>query len=88
LYNTTFWTLVLKGGLTTAEAEKRLLVSIRAERPVLCTDEWKGTVSSDKNEILFSEFGINYNNESDIFKKGSVLCRDVRRRRADAMTNS
>jgi tRNA(His) guanylyltransferase len=29
-------------------------------------------VSSDKNEILFSEFGINYNNELPQFRKGSV----------------
>lgn len=57
LYNTTFWTLVLKGGLTTQEAEQRLC----------------GTLSSDKNEILFSEFGINYNNESEMFKKGTTL---------------
>jgi tRNA(His) guanylyltransferase len=37
----------------------------------------KGTVSSDKNEILFSQFGINYNNEAEMFKKGSALFRDV-----------
>ncbi|KAI9682835.1 MAG: tRNA-His guanylyltransferase [Bathelium mastoideum] len=36
----------------------------------------QGTVSSDKNEILFSRFGINYNNEPEMFKKGSVLYRD------------
>jgi tRNA(His) guanylyltransferase len=40
--------------------------------------ELSGTFSKDKNEILFSRFGINYNNEPDIFKKGSVLYRDVR----------
>ncbi len=60
LYNTTFWTLVLKGNLTPKEAENRLI----------------GTLSSDKNEILFTEFGINYNNEPDIFKKGTVIIRD------------
>jgi len=57
LYNTTFWALVSQGGLTPDEAETRL----------------QGTVSADKNEILFSEFGINYNNEPDIFKKGTTL---------------
>ena len=35
-----------------------------------------GTQASDKNEILFTEFGINYNNELEIFKKGSVMYRN------------
>ena len=34
-------------------------------------------MASDKNEILFSEFKINYNDEPDIFKKGSIIYRDV-----------
>lgn len=38
----------------------------------------QGTVSADKNEILFSRFHINYNNEPEIYKKGSVVIRDVR----------
>ncbi|KAJ5553722.1 tRNA(His) guanylyltransferase [Penicillium frequentans] len=59
LYNTTFWTMVLQGGMTNTDAEQEL----------------KGTVSSDKNEILFKRFGINYNNEGEIYKKGSVLYR-------------
>ncbi|XP_016416271.1 probable tRNA(His) guanylyltransferase isoform X2 [Sinocyclocheilus rhinocerous] len=57
LYNTTFWTLVQKGGLTTTQAEERL----------------SGTQAADKNEILFSEFNINYNNESPLHKKGMTL---------------
>ncbi|XP_078809754.1 putative tRNA(His) guanylyltransferase isoform X2 [Oryzias latipes] len=57
LYNTVFWTLVQKGGLTTAQAEDRL----------------KGTLAADKNEILFSEFDINYNNESALHRKGTIL---------------
>jgi tRNA(His) guanylyltransferase len=61
LYNTTFWNLVIKGGMTNTAAEERL----------------RGTVSSDKNEILFSEFGINYNNEPEIFKKGTIIYRDL-----------
>lgn len=56
LYNTTLWNLVLKGNLTLADA----------------TEELKGTLSKDKNEILFSKFQINYNNEPEIFRKGSV----------------
>nr|CAG4652052.1 EOG090X0AR4 [Triops cancriformis] len=59
LYNTVFWALVLKGGLTTRQAEERL----------------RGTLSGDKNEILFSEFGINYNKETELFRKGTVLLR-------------
>ncbi|OWR41876.1 interphase cyctoplasmic foci protein 45 [Danaus plexippus plexippus] len=59
LYNTTFWALVLKGNLTPSQAEKRLC----------------GTLSADKNEILFKEFGENYNNEPEIFKRGTLLTR-------------
>ncbi|KAI9932069.1 hypothetical protein ASPWEDRAFT_51192 [Aspergillus wentii DTO 134E9] len=59
LYNTTFWTMVLQGGMSNTDAEQEL----------------KGTISSVKNEILFKRFGINYNNELDIYKKGSVLYR-------------
>lgn len=32
-----------------------------------------GTVSADKNEIMFKEFNINYNNEPEIFKRGTLL---------------
>ncbi|CAH2066918.1 unnamed protein product, partial [Iphiclides podalirius] len=61
LYNTTFWTLVQEGKLSPAQAEQRLC----------------GTVSGDKNEILFKEFKINYNNEPEIFKRvGSLDRRD------------
>ncbi|ODV86201.1 hypothetical protein CANARDRAFT_197154 [[Candida] arabinofermentans NRRL YB-2248] len=56
LYNTTFWNLVLKGNLSNQQAENKLI----------------GTLSSDKNEILFKQFGINYNDEPDIFKKGTI----------------
>ena len=61
LYNTTFWAMIQQGGMSTTDAEEEL----------------KGTVSSDKNEILFSRFKINYNNEPDMFKKGSVVFRNV-----------
>lgn len=33
----------------------------------------QGTESSDKNELLFSQFSINYNNLDQLFRKGSVL---------------
>jgi len=60
LYNTCFWCLVQQSGLTADQAEERL----------------NGTVSSDKNEILFSEFDINYNNLPQMYRKGSVLVWD------------
>ncbi|KAG8851902.1 tRNA-His guanylyltransferase [Serendipita sp. 411] len=59
LYNTCFWALILKGGLSTVDAHTRL----------------KGTVSSQKNEMLFSKFNINYNTLPDRFRKGSILYR-------------
>ncbi|KAM0719907.1 hypothetical protein Q7P37_004042 [Cladosporium fusiforme] len=59
LYNTTFWNMVMKGGMSQTDAELEL----------------KGTLSGDKNEILFTRFGINYNNEPMIFRKGSVVYR-------------
>jgi len=60
LYNTTFWALIQMGGLDAKEAEKELA----------------GSVAADKNEILFSRFKINYNNEPEMYKKGSVIFRD------------
>ncbi|KAI0649201.1 tRNAHis guanylyltransferase [Trametes meyenii] len=67
LYNTVFWALVLKGGQTTAEAHATL----------------RGTVSSQKHEILFSRFDINYNELPAQFRKGSVLVRSEVPRGAD-----
>jgi len=52
--------MVLKGNMSATAAE----------------DELKGSVAADKNEILFSRFGINYNNEPEMFKKGSVVYRE------------
>lgn len=59
LYNTTFWALVKKGGLSKTEADIKL----------------KGTLAKDKNEILFTQFGINYNEEPEQFKRGSIMIR-------------
>ncbi|KAJ1728573.1 tRNA-histidine guanylyltransferase 1-like [Coemansia biformis] len=59
MYNTCFWALVNNGSVSRKDAEKRL----------------KGTLAKDKHEIMFGEFGINYNNEEEIFKKGSVVVR-------------
>lgn len=59
LYNTTFWSLVLKAGFSTQEAEAEL----------------RGTLSSDKNELLYSQFNINYNDLPAMFRKGTILLR-------------
>lgn len=60
LYNTVFWALVQQGGLTPRQAEERL----------------RGTLSSDKNEILFQEFKTNYNNLPALYRKGTVIIRE------------
>ncbi|KAG8946994.1 tRNA-His guanylyltransferase [Tulasnella sp. 424] len=57
LYNTAFWALVQQGGMSTSEAHQKL----------------KGTVSADKNETLYSQFGVNYNSVEARFRKGSVV---------------
>jgi tRNA(His) guanylyltransferase len=69
--------LVLKGGMSNIDAEKELQVQAISSDSTkdLRSDLKQGTVSSDKNEILFKRFGINYNNEPEIFKKGSVVYR-------------
>lgn len=60
LYNTTFWTLVQQGGLTRKEAEEKI----------------RYTVAAEKNEILFSQFGINYNKEHEQFRKGTFIIKE------------
>jgi len=65
LYNTTFWALVQNGGLSTTDAHKTL----------------KGTFSKDKHSILFDQFGMNYNKEPEICKRGSILIRVFNKKR-------
>lgn len=49
----------------------------------MCSFFFQGSLAADKNEILFSEFNINYNNESAIHRKGTILiwelvsCRNI-----------
>jgi len=60
LYNTAFWNLVQRGGKTQQEAEQIL----------------RGTAPGVKNELLFSQFGINYTKQIHAkFRKGSTLVR-------------
>jgi len=63
---------IVKSGKSKEEAEEQL----------------KGTLSNQKNELLFSQFGINYNTEPQIFRKGSVILnRLVDRTVKDKRTN-
>lgn len=57
LYNTTFWALVLQGGQSEREAHETL----------------KGSYSKDKHEILFRQFGINYDKLPALYRKGTTL---------------
>lgn len=55
--------------MTTTEAEKRLSVISY----MIATLIIQKTLSDEKQEILFTQFGINYNNEPPMFKKGSII---------------
>ncbi len=71
---------MLQGGMSNTDAEQELKVGHHSTNDPGCRQltSCQGTVSADKNEILFKRFGINYNNELEIYKKGSVLYRQVR----------
>ncbi|XP_044384506.1 tRNA(His) guanylyltransferase isoform X3 [Triticum aestivum] len=58
-YNTCFWILV-KSGKGEGEDEVHEIL--------------KGTLSTDKNDLLFQRFRINYNNDPEMFQKGSCTC--------------
>lgn len=51
---------LVKTGLSNTDAELRL----------------KGTDSAQKNELLFTTLKINYNNEPEMYRKGSVIVRE------------
>lgn len=40
-------------------------------------EKLRGTLAAHKNELLFQEFGINYNNEPPTFRKGTILVRKL-----------
>ena len=80
LYNTVFWALVQQGKKTVREAHAELnvcTISItlfcpRADQPVLL-HLFQGTVSSQKNDILFDRFGVNYNTIDEMYRRGTIL---------------
>lgn len=77
LYNTTFWALVQNGGQTTTEAHATLRVIPPPRIYDSSLTSFQGTVSATKHEMLYSRFGINYNEISQRFKKGSVIVREI-----------
>jgi tRNA(His) guanylyltransferase len=60
LYNTCFWALVQQGHKTETEAK----------------DILSPTNSGDKNNMLFSDYGVNYNDIPAMFRKGSIVLRE------------
>lgn len=38
-------------------------------------DLLKGSLAKDKNEILFSSYGINYSKIEEVYKKGTIFIR-------------
>jgi tRNA(His) guanylyltransferase len=74
LYNTTFWNMVLRVPREVAVAYETQGGKTLSQREA--EEELKATVSADKNEILWSRFGVNYNDELEMFRKGSVVVRE------------
>jgi tRNA(His) guanylyltransferase len=86
LYNTCFWALVERAGHSQRQAEKILKVSCRTctmietpqcSRVSTLISTKQDTNSAQKNEMLFSQFDVNYNNEPAMFRKGSIFARHV-----------
>ena len=57
LYNTAYWALRQRLQLSAAQAHARL----------------DGTDSAAKHEMLWKDFGVNYNDEDAAFRKGSII---------------
>ncbi|KAF0299632.1 putative tRNA(His) guanylyltransferase [Amphibalanus amphitrite] len=47
------------------------------QRSGTAEERLRHTLAADKNEILFSEFGINYNDEPALYRKGTVIVRSL-----------
>ena len=71
LYNTTFWALVLMGNLTKEQANNRL----------------KGTYAKDKHEILFKDYMINYNSIEEVYKKGTIIFKEIIKKKISSKVN-
>jgi tRNA(His) guanylyltransferase len=47
----------------------------------------KCTFSKDKNEILYSEYNINYNSLEEVYKKGTILLRKPVNKKTDMIVD-
>jgi tRNA(His) guanylyltransferase len=74
LQNTAFWALV-KSGQSTKEANKTVQASLSTCIPSDVSADQQGTDAKAKNELLYSQFGINYNTLPPRFRKGSIVIR-------------
>ena len=63
--------------MTEAHESLRVLYFFVETLKHICADtNNQGTVASQKHELLFSRFGLNYNDVPERYRKGSVLVRD------------
>ena len=60
-----------------AGSTKRKMVAVEPMAQTEAELRLKGTTSADKNEILWHDYGINYNNVSSLERKGSVVWREM-----------
>ena len=82
LYNTTFHALtgeykrttLAEDGISYSLSDIPAYESVAKMSTTEAHDKLKGSLSSDKNEILFSTYKINYNNELPQFRKGTLIC--------------
>lgn len=75
LYNTCFWSLV-NSGVSNSEAQKQIKVKILLTSSPTCVCIYirlQDTCAAEKNELLFSKFGINYNKLPQLYRKGTTL---------------
>eukprot|EP00388_Colpodella_angusta_P005283 GDKJ01016448.1.p1 GENE.GDKJ01016448.1~~GDKJ01016448.1.p1 ORF type:complete len:341 (-),score=79.85 GDKJ01016448.1:100-1122(-) len=85
LFNTTFWTLVNElesefKAINPEESAAKRSSRARAE----AQQKLLPTFSADKNEMLFQR-GINYNNLPPVFKKGTILVREMSKRQKERL---
>lgn len=75
LHATAFWKLVYEKNLSKADAHEMLKVIYGSYFGLdfFTNCEFQGKTESDLNEILFNEFYVNYNNEPDIYRKGTLI---------------